>query len=137
MALDKNAQGKITFMALAMAFFYLGYDAFAASGWQINESFWVGVVLVAIGAGILIFREYWKMKYGQDLAVDMEEIREARDGLMELGREQRDLIVAHSNEQMAAADAMIAIAEAAGVDEEKIANMKNARNKWKELLDAI
>ena len=132
-----NNSGKVTFLALAMAFFYLGYDAFAASGWQLNEAFYVGIVFVVIGAGMLIAREYWKAKYGQDLTIDMAEVQAARDAFMNEAREFRDLLKAHTTEQIAAADAMIAIAALSGMDDDKIADMNEARNRWQELLDAI
>jgi len=132
-----NNGGKVTFLALAMAFFYMGYDALAASGWEMNEAFWVGVVMVTVGAGLLVFREYWKAKYGQDLTIDMAEVEAARAELMGEAREYRDMLKAHTTEQIAAADAMIAIAALSGMDDAIIADMNEARNRWQELLDAI
>ena len=132
-----NNSGKVTFLALALAFFYLGYDAFAASGWQLNEAFYVGIVFVVIGAGMLIAREYWKAKYGQDLTIDMAEVQAAKEEFLGAARDYRDLLKAHTTEQIAAADAMIAIAALSGVDDAVIADMNEARNRWQALLDAI
>ena len=37
---------KVTLLGIAVLFFYLAYDAFTASGWEINDAFWMGIVMV-------------------------------------------------------------------------------------------